>query len=123
MLTAEFCYNNAPSATTGLAPFEALYGYAPNFHIRSEDGSTPEGIPAALSRVKKLQLLREKLAVSWEKATESQAKYYNTYYKLMEFKQKDLVLLLIKNLKLKALARKLTLRFISPFRVLKRVGR
>ena len=41
----------------------------------------------------------------------------------MEFKQKDLVLLLTKNLKLKALARKLTSRFISLLRVLKRVGR
>jgi transposase InsO family protein len=122
LLTAEFCCNNATNATIKLAPFEALYGYSPDFHIRLEDESTPEGVPAASSRVKKLQLLREKLAENWQRATESQAKYYNAHHKPMEFKQKDLLLLSTKNLKLKLPSRKLTPRYIGPFRVLQRVG-
>ena len=33
---AEFAYNNAPSATTGISPFFANKGYHPNLTIHSE---------------------------------------------------------------------------------------
>jgi hypothetical protein len=72
--------------------------------------------------VKKLQQLREKLAKNWQHAVESQAKYYNSKHKPMEFKYKDLVLLSTKNLKLKLPSRKLAPKFIGPFRVLQKVG-
>jgi transposase InsO family protein len=122
LATAEYACNNAPNTTTDISPFECLMGYSPDFYIRSEDESPLEGVPAALNRVKKLQQLREKLAKNWQHAVESQAKYYNSKHKPMEFKYKDLVLLSTKNLKLKLPSRKLAPKFIGPFRVLQKVG-
>ena len=120
--SAEYACNNATSATTGVSPFFALMGYNPDFHIRSEDVSISGEVPAASCRVEKLKLLREKLTKHWESAVASQVKHYNAKHQSREYKFRDLVLLSTKNLKLKLPAKKLSPRFIGPFRVLQRIG-
>jgi hypothetical protein len=120
--SAEYCCNNAVNATTGISPFFALMGYNPDFHIRSEDVSTSGEVPAASCRVEKLKALREKLEKHWQNAVASQVKFYNSKHQPQEYKCRDLVLLSTKNLKLKLPSKKLTPRFIGPFRVLQRVG-
>ena len=120
--SAEYACSNATSATTGVSPFFALMGYNPDFHIRSEDVSTSREVPAASCRVEKLKLLREKLTKHWESAVASQVKHYNAKHQPREYNFRDLVLLSTKNLKLKLPAKKLSPRFISPFRVLLHIG-
>jgi transposase InsO family protein len=44
--TAQFACNNAVNSTTGLPPFQVLYGYSPDFHLRTEDGTFREEVPA-----------------------------------------------------------------------------
>jgi hypothetical protein len=121
--SAEFACNNAANATLNKSPFEILMGYSPDFHIRSEDESHSGEVPAALCRIQKLQQLRENLLKIWQDAVDTQAKYYNSRHEFLEFKPKDLVMLSTKNIKLKQSARKLSPRFIGPFRVLQRVGK
>lgn len=120
--SAEYCCNNAPSATTAISPFFALMGYNPDFHIRSEDVSISGEVPAASCRVEKLKTLREELEKHWQSAVASQVKHYNAKHQPREYKFRDLVLLSTKNLKLKMPSKKLSPRFIGPFRVLQRVG-
>lgn len=120
--SAEFASNNAVNATTGLSPFMSLLGYSPDFHLRTEDGPLREEVPAATTRVDKLQNLRQKLTDHWQKATETQARHYNQRHKPLTFQRGDLVALSTKNLKLKTPAKKLAPRFIGPFRVLDPVG-
>ncbi|KAJ5705619.1 hypothetical protein N7536_001308 [Penicillium majusculum] len=59
--SAKYACNNAPSATTGMSPFQAFLGFNPNFQIRAGDGSVEKEAPAAQHRFEKLTELREKL--------------------------------------------------------------
>jgi transposase InsO family protein len=120
--TAQYACNNAINATTGVSPYEALHGQTADFHIRIEDDTTREEVPAAKDRIQKLQAVRERLKEHWRNTVESQAKYYNKTHKPQSFKRKDLVRLSTKNLKLKVPNRKLAPKFIGPFRVLGTVG-
>ncbi|KAL2695022.1 hypothetical protein AAEP93_005845, partial [Penicillium crustosum] len=122
--SAEYACNNAPNATTGMSPFQALLGFNPNFQIRAEDGSVEKEAPAAQYRFEKLTELREKLQISWRKATESQAAHYNKRHQEMAFKRNDLVTLSTKNLRLKeGTTKKLSPRWIGPFRILECIGK
>lgn len=122
LATAMYACNNSYNATTGMTPAEVLLGYSPDFRIRVEDDTIVEGVPAARARIDKLQRLRERLKEQWRKAVESQAKHYNKKHKAMQFKCGDLVALSTKNLRLKTASRKLSPRFIGPFKVIQVVG-
>jgi transposase InsO family protein len=78
--TAEFACNNAHNATTGFSPFEVLLGYAPDFRLRTEDGTASGEIPAAKARVEKLNDVHQQLQRHWRKAVEAQVKHYNKHH-------------------------------------------
>ena len=122
--TAEFACNNAVNSTTSLSPFQALLGFNPNFQIRDGDVRVEKEAPAAQHRFEKLNELREKLQTSWRKATEAQATQYNKRHQEMSFKKNDIVALSTKNLRLKeGTTKKLSPRWIGPFRILECVGK
>ena len=68
----------------------------------------------------KLHELRQKLRGRLIEAQERTARYYNARHTVMEFKVGDFVKLSTKHLKFKS--RKLSPRWIGPFKVLERIG-
>ena len=67
------------------------------------DSTAKERIPEANARLEKLHELRQKLRDRLAQANERMAKYYNQNHVPKQFKVKQLVKLLIKNLKIKHL--------------------
>ena len=121
---AEFAYNNAEHSTLGCSPFYAYSGHNPNFRFDvAEDDSTERGVPAVHKRVLHIKEVREAMAQRWKNAVESQAKYYDAKHEERYFCVGDKVMLSTKNLKLKRPSKKLTPKFIGPFRVKDVVGR
>lgn len=120
---AEFVHNSCTHSTTGVSPFKALYGYDPEIRFEVEDDIDRERVPAARERIKGLHELRSELAKQWLKASETQANSYNKKHKPKDFNTGDLVLLSAKNLKQKRPSKKLSHKFLGPFKVLEPVGK
>jgi transposase InsO family protein len=116
---AEFAYNNSVHPTIGVSPFEALYGY----HPRMVDyvPSVQLKVQGVHERLGKLSQVRERMYVHWQKAVDSQKKYYDARHQWTEFQEGEIVGLSTKNFRFKA-GRKLAPRFI-PVRVTERIGR
>ena len=121
LASTEFCINNAVNASTGISPFRALMGYDPELYARIEDDAIQVGVPAVNERLEKLSNLRTRLEEHAKRASESQAKYYNQQHTPRQFKRGDLVMLSTRNLKFKV-SKKLSPKFIGPFRVLDPIG-
>ena len=60
---AEYAYNNAVNASTGLTPFKALMGYNPDFDIKMSKKSESASQDAQ-KRIKELDALRRQLQES-----------------------------------------------------------
>jgi hypothetical protein len=101
---------------------EALLGYNPSFHVRDEAVASKEEMPEVKARLEKLSQLREKLVTHWRNANETMAKHYNAKHQPMTFNRGDLVSLSTRNLRIKT-SRKLSPKWIGPFRILKPVGK
>lgn len=120
---AEFATNNCVSATLGVSPFYALMGYNPSIHTISTRDEPPEGgVPAAEERVRRLEHERSAMEKTWKHAQEAQTRYYNKTHKPQTYKVGDMVLLSLKNIRLKLPTKKLSPRFAGPYRVIDLVG-
>ena len=118
---AEYAHNNSIQKSTGTSPFQIVYGRCPE--IRFEDETTGEGrVPAAKDRIMKIKELQAILAENYRTAVAEQQKYYNAKHKARTFTIGEMVLLSTKNLKQKRPNRKLSHKFIGPFKVLETVG-
>jgi transposase InsO family protein len=119
---AEFVCNNATNATTGATSFFAFMGYHPQIHEWVEDTPSEGKMhPNAAERMRKLQEIRGKLTRHWQEAVKRQKTQYDKKHKEQEFRQGQLVLLSTQNLTLET-PKKMTPKFIGPFRILGRVG-
>jgi hypothetical protein len=119
---AEFAYNNARHASLKTSPFYAFYGYHPNLGFNSEKTSPSPRVPAALERLKETTQMQERLRDTLKAAQEQQAKYYNRSHTRMAFHPGDLVRLNTKNLRQIRPNKKLSHKWIGPFRVDKAIG-
>ena len=97
-------------------------GYQPSFHISAEASAIGKEVPAIEVRISKMRNIREKLEKQWRIATESHQKQYNKRHKDISFKRGNLIALLTRNLRLKVPTRKLTPKFISPFKILDQIS-
>ena len=103
-----------------MSPNRLLHGFDCDIRIDVADNVSEGRIPAARDRVQKLHELRQKLRGRLIEAQERMARYYNANHVPKQFKVGDFVKLSTKNLKFKC--KKLSPRWIGPFRVLERIG-
>ena len=103
--------------TIGFSPFYATYGYHSALEMTTENGAPTEEVPEVKERVKKIHKLCKLLAKQWQSLAESQAKTYNKKHQRQTFREKDLVMLSAKNLKMKKPNRKLLDKVTGPFRI------
>jgi hypothetical protein len=125
---AELAMNNAVNESTGYSPFYLFYGrdaHLPiDFAITQLTGArnNPAAEEALMKWRQAMQLAQGNVA----RAQERQVRYYNSKKRRVEFKVGDKVLLATANLKLlgeQKRARKLTERWIGPYRVKKVINR
>ena len=119
---AEFAHNNSTHASAGASPFYLMYGYNPEIHYEVEDNSIKGGVPSAKERVKRLHDIRNQLMQRLQRANAEQTKYYNANHKSKKYAVGDLILLSTRNLKQKRPSKKLSHRFVGPFRVENKIG-
>ena len=113
LLGAKFAYNNSRNSSTRISPFKALYKYDLDLQIDVEDAVFKREILATRERILRLYKLQERLREQLLESQERQAKYYNQRHQPMLFRQKDLVKLSTRNLRLKN--KKLQPRQVRPF--------
>jgi hypothetical protein len=77
----------------------------------------------ATKRVRNLIEYRQKLIEKWQKAANAQVKYYNRKLIALIFKTEDLIMLSIKNIKLKNSNQKLSHKFIESFRIVETMNK
>ena len=119
---AEFAYNNSHHSTAGSSPFYLLHGYHPEIRWEVEDNSLEGEVPSANERIKLLQARRDELAERLRQASASQAKYYNRKHTPKDYTVGQLVMLSTKNLKQKRPSKKMSHKFVGPFRIEDKVG-
>ena len=119
---AEFAYMNSWHSSIGTTPFFLMYGYHPEINWEIEDDSIEGEVPAANEKIRSMQALRDETAERLRRANDSQAKHYNKLHKEQTYKVGDLVMLATKNLKQKRPSKKLSHKFIGPFRIVDKVG-
>jgi hypothetical protein len=118
---AEFSYNNSTNASTKYSPFFLNFGRHPQTPTTLLTGITTND--ASSDMVEDMRILLEVAKNNLEYALSEQAKYANMRRRHKEFAVSQHVLLSTKNLRLKDnRARKLTDKYIGPYKIVDRVG-
>jgi hypothetical protein len=117
---AEFAYNNAPHATTGVSPFFANKGYNPNFSIHPEKELASARAKDFVTDLDELhQLLRKRI-------TEAQLRYQGPADKRRapapEFKPGKQAFLKSEFIRSTRPSKKLSEKFLGPFDIIAQVG-
>jgi hypothetical protein len=76
-----------------------------------------------MKRVKNLIEYKQKLIEKWQKAANTQVKYYNRKHIALTFKTENLIMLFIKNIKLKNSSQKFSHKFIKSFRIVETMNK
>jgi len=124
---AEFAYNSAKSASTGLTPFEICAGRTPvlsPFALGAPRVHDADTVPAVEEFMSRFSVLIGKARDAMLTAQQHQAAYANRSRSFLEFKVGDKVLLSTNNLRKDTpdgTTTKLTARFVGPYPV-KRVA-
>jgi hypothetical protein len=74
-------------------------------------------------RVKELHEYKQKLIEKWQKVANAQVKYYNRKHIALTFKTENLIMLSIKNIKLRNSSQKFSHKFIKSFRIVETMNK
>ena len=120
-----FAYREVPQATTGFSPFELLYGRdvrGPLDVLResweSHQRSSDSIVSYVLTMREKMEKMSELVQENISKAQRYQKKWYDQNAREREFKEGDLVLVLLPTSTNKLLA-----RWEGPYTILKQMGK
>ena len=122
---AEFVNNNAFQSTIRCSPFYANYGYHSKFQIKlgiSTDSAPRVDVPAAKDLAERLLQHHEALVENIKQAQDSQARYYDSQHKRIEFSIGDKVWLLSANIRTERPSKKLDWKRLGPYTIIQRVG-
>jgi hypothetical protein len=119
----EFVYQNSVQFIIECNLFFCMYDY--NFEIRyeSKDDIIMKKMFIVTKRVKESHEYKQKLIEIWQKTTNVQIKYYNRKHIALTFKTKNLIMLFIKNIKLKNLNQNFLHKFIKSFRIIETMNK
>ena len=119
---AEFAYNNSVHSSTKQTPFFILQGQHPHIPEAPEDVRLGGEVPAEAERLQRMREARSSLEKQVKQAQEYQQRYYNKKHLAITFKKGDIVLLSAKNLRLIQPSKKMTPKYVGPFKVRSTVG-
>ncbi len=97
--------------------------YNSEIRYESKDDIIMKEMLVVTKRVKELHEYKQKLIEKWQKAANAQVKYYNRKHIALTFKTENLIMLFIKNIKLKNSSQKLSHKFIKSFRIVETMSR
>ena len=118
---AEYAYNNAKNATTGVTPFYADHGVHPRPFAMTELDINGKEV-AAIQHAEEIGQTHRILSQSIEHAQAYQKKWHDAHHQPTYFKVGDKVLLNSKNLRTSRPCKKLQERYYGPYPIAKRVG-
>lgn len=118
LATAEMIYNGSYQSAIKMTPAEALMGYKPALPGDAAPLRTNREVPAADKRVAKLRMEREIAKASLLTAHAHYVKHYNKHRKNHHFNEDDWVLLSTKNINQQRPSKKLSDKYIGPFKVI-----
>jgi hypothetical protein len=118
---AQFAVNSAPSETTGISPFEALYGYTPEvYHPAKEDDHPAQ---SAKQRVELMKEIHKQLREDIRFIAYKVAKYRDgNRLSAPTLREGDKVFLQRKNLRTKRPSRKLDHKKVGPFKIKRKIS-
>ena len=117
---AEFTYNNAPSATTGISPVFANKGYHPNFTVHPErDLTSSRARTFAVDLDQLHQELKEHIKTAQSRYQVSADLHRNN---APEFKMGSHVFVKAQFFQTTRPSKKLAEKYLGPFEVIARVG-
>ena len=124
---AEYASNQAVNATTGKAPFDLVYRFAPSMRINPSREVPASRMLRENESAKSRASGMEQAAIASEEARKTAIKAMersaNLKRKDMQFQEGDLVKLAAKNIRTLRAHKKLAERFLGPFKIMARVGR
>jgi hypothetical protein len=123
LFLTEFVYQNSVQFIIECNFFFCMYDYNSEIRYESKDDIIMSEVFVVTKRVRDLIEYRQKLIERWQKAANVQVKYYNRKHITLTFKTKNLIMLSIKNIKLKNSSQKFSHKFIESFRIVETMNK
>jgi hypothetical protein len=125
LIAGQFRINSNVNRITGKAPFDLILRFRPKIRINietveTEDSHNASGkAPAARREIKLRKRDANLVRDMWDISQATAKKYYNTHKKEISFTIRDEILINVKNFRVRKSCKKLTNRYIRPFKVSK----
>ena len=119
---AQFSYNNSINSTTGFSPFKILMNFNPRFDGLSS-GTGPSDVPSASERLAIMDENLKELSINLKAAQEAYKEAADrTRREPPDLQINDLVFLNHKNIKPKFGKKKLSAKFLGPFKIVEKIN-